>query len=74
MTRFLACSWQGPLLELGPQLASYVRTGGRILLSGILVEQWPAVEKVYKLFFADFQVVSEGKWALVLGTRIANPT
>ncbi len=48
-------------------------TGGKILLSGILVEQWPAVEEVYEPFFGDFEIVSEGKWALVLGTRIAHP-
>lgn len=69
-----AASWdvppQGPLLELGPRLASYVRAGGVILLSGILVEQWPAVKDIYEPFFADFEVASEGKWALVTGTRI----
>ncbi|CAL8464521.1 g4056 [Coccomyxa elongata] len=64
---------QGPLLELGPRLASYVTSGGKILLSGILVEQWPAVEDVYKPFFGDFEIVFEEKWALVLGTRIAFP-
>lgn len=63
---------QGPLLELGPRLASYVRGGGTLLLSGILVEQWPAVREVYEPFFTDFEVASEGKWALVSSTRRGN--
>ena len=60
---------QGPLLELGPRLASYLKPNGVILLSGILVEQWAAVKDVYEPFFAEFEVASEGKWALVTGVR-----
>ena len=30
---------KGPLLELAPRLASYTRPGGRLLLSGILLQQ-----------------------------------
>ena len=60
---------QGPLLELCPLLAGCVRPGGRILLSGILVTQWPALKGAYEQYFADFEVASEGDWALVAGTR-----
>ncbi len=63
------CGLQGPLLELGPRLASYLKPNGVILLSGILVEQWAAVKDVYEPFFAEFEVASEGKWALVTGVR-----
>jgi ribosomal protein L11 methyltransferase len=60
---------QGPLLELCPLLAGYVTIGGRILLSGILITQWPALRGAYERYFADFEVASEGDWALVTGTR-----
>lgn len=63
------CLLQGPLLELAPRLASYVKPQGTILLSGILLNQWPAVREAYEHSFCDFVLQSEGTWAMVLGVR-----
>ena len=60
---------QGPLSELAPQLASYVKPGGKIMLSGILSTQWPALRHAYEQCFTDWEVTADGSWALVLGTR-----
>ena len=60
---------QGPLQELCPRLAGYVKPGGRILLSGILETQWPALQDAYEEYFADCEVTTDGAWALVSGTR-----
>lgn len=60
---------QGPLLELGPRLASYVKPGGCIMLSGILSMQWPALRCVYEQYFTDWDMTADGSWALVVGTR-----
>ena len=60
---------QGPLSELGPRLASYVRPGGRIMMSGILSTQWPDLQCMYEQHFADWDVTADGPWALVVGTR-----
>lgn len=63
---------QGPLLELAPRLASYVKPKGTILLSGILIDQWPAVREAYEPFFFNFSLESEDKWAMVSGVRKAD--
>lgn len=60
---------QGPLSELAPRLASYVKPGGNIMLSGILSTQWPALQRAYEQHFTDWEVTADGSWALVLGTR-----
>ncbi|MEM9334391.1 MAG: 50S ribosomal protein L11 methyltransferase [Pseudomonadota bacterium] len=38
----------GPLVELATQLSEYVKTGGRLALSGILEEQAASVRKAYE--------------------------
>lgn len=59
----------GPLIELEPLLAARVRTGGRIVLSGILESQAAEVVTAYHLDFdARILAVEEG-WALVGGGR-----
>lgn len=65
----LANILQGPLLDLRPRLSSYVRPGGSLALSGILVEQAPAVVEAYAADFDDLNVQQEGHWALVTGVR-----
>lgn len=67
----LANILRGPLLELAPRLASYARApGGRLALSGILLEQVPDVRAAYAAAgFGDFEVTSDGGWALVTAVR-----
>uniref|UniRef100_A0A383VKK8 ETFB lysine methyltransferase n=1 Tax=Tetradesmus obliquus TaxID=3088 RepID=A0A383VKK8_TETOB len=60
---------RGPLLELQPRLTAYCRPGGRLALSGILAEQAPDVVAAYSPYFEDFQVSTEGSWALVTARR-----
>jgi ribosomal protein L11 methyltransferase len=38
----------GPLVELAPALAAHLAPGGRVILSGLLEEQAPAVEAAYQ--------------------------
>jgi len=59
----------GPLIELEPLLAARTRTGGRIVLSGILESQAAEVAAAYaRDFDARILSVEEG-WALVGGER-----
>ncbi|KAK9817789.1 hypothetical protein WJX72_002183 [[Myrmecia] bisecta] len=60
---------RGPLLELRRRLASYVKPGGTIALSGILVGQVPTVQAAYAEHFTDMRVTSDGAWALLTGTK-----
>lgn len=60
---------RGPLVELQPRLASYVRSGGRLALSGILAEQAAEVVAAYSRDFADFQTSVDSTWALVTAVR-----
>ena len=58
-----------PLRMLAPALAARVRTGGRIVLSGILDEQAPAVVEVYEQWFnIGIWRIADG-WAALAGTR-----
>ena len=59
----------GPLVELEPLLAARTRTGGRIVLSGILESQAAEVAAAYaRDFDAGVLAIEEG-WALVGGRR-----
>lgn len=58
-----------PLKILAPALAGRVRPGGRIVLSGILVDQAPAVIAAYLPWFnIDVWHTDQG-WAALSGTR-----
>ena len=58
-----------PLRMLGQLLASHVKTGGRIVLSGILAEQADELSAIYAQWFTmDTPVFDEG-WTRLTGTR-----
>lgn len=58
-----------PLKLLAPILASATRSGGDIVLSGILQEQAEEVKQVYRQWF-DMRIVSEKEgWALLSGSK-----
>ncbi|XLM21410.1 50S ribosomal protein L11 methyltransferase [Chromobacterium piscinae] len=60
-----------PLRMLGDLLASHVKTGGRIVLSGILAEQADELSAIYSQWFEmDAPVFDEG-WTRLTGTRRA---
>lgn len=60
----------GPLVGLAPTIASLVKSGGEIGLSGILATQGENVVQAYAEFFDDVQVAAEeGGWVLVTGRR-----
>jgi ribosomal protein L11 methyltransferase len=58
-----------PLIMLAPALAARVRSGGRLVLSGILDAQAEAVTNVYAQWFNIGVVESDGGWAALAGTR-----
>lgn len=59
----------GPVLDLEPLFASYVKPGGRVCLSGILVTQAPRVIEKYAEHFDDLSYEEELGWAVVSGVR-----
>lgn len=61
----------GPLIELAPRLASLVREGGAIALSGILPEQAEAVSMAYSEWFAMQPPVEQDCWIRLEGIRQA---
>lgn len=64
---------RGPLVELRPRLAQYVRPGGIIILSGILLEQADEIIQSYSDEFEQFEVQSESTWALVSAIKRGSP-
>ena len=58
-----------PLIELSGQLASLVRPGGSIVLSGILREQAGAVLSAYQPYFAMEETVFLDDWTRLSGIR-----
>lgn len=61
-----------PLIELAPKLASLTRTGGKILLSGILFDQIESINNTYKNWYIMHQPISKEEWASVAGIRANN--
>lgn len=59
----------GPLMELAPKLASYLRPGGRIALSGILSEQGPAIIERYGRWFKELKTEEKEGWCCISGIR-----
>ena len=58
-----------PLIVLAPLLANATRPGGRIVLSGVLEHQAPAVQSAYVSEFHMNPVQQDGGWALVSGNK-----
>jgi ribosomal protein L11 methylase PrmA len=60
----------GPLVALSSTIASLVRPGGRLAMSGILPQQGDMVVEAYSEYFDDCKVEKEmGGWILVTGIR-----
>ena len=59
----------GPLVELAPLLADRTRPGGRIALSGLLVEQADAVTAAYRPWFDIGLTGARDGWGLLTGRR-----
>ncbi|MDO4248291.1 MAG: 50S ribosomal protein L11 methyltransferase [Neisseria sp.] len=58
-----------PLRMLGDMLASRTRTGGRIVLSGILEEQIEEMSGIYCRWFDLSPAQTDGGWACISGTK-----
>ena len=58
-----------PLIDLAETLASLCKTGGRIVLSGLLDEQVDAVWNAYSRWFDDLQRDLDGEWACLTARR-----
>ena len=59
----------GPLVQLSDTLASLVKPGGKILLSGILSLQADAIQLAYQPFFELDPISAKEDWISVSGTR-----
>lgn len=63
----------GPLESLAPAFAARVRAGGRLVLSGILLNQAEAVASRYAPWFDIAPVVVRDDWARLDGVRRPTP-
>jgi ribosomal protein L11 methyltransferase len=59
----------GPLMALAPQLASLVKPGGRLALSGILAEQGEEVAAAYAADFDLDPIALRDGWVRISGRR-----
>jgi ribosomal protein L11 methyltransferase len=59
----------GPLVSLAPTLASLVKTGGRLALSGILAEQGEEVAAAYADTFDLDPIANRDGWVRITGRR-----
>jgi ribosomal protein L11 methyltransferase len=59
----------GPLIQLREVITGYCKQGGKLVLSGILAEQIPAIEQAYGQDFDLEPSAIDGEWARVSGTR-----
>jgi ribosomal protein L11 methyltransferase len=59
----------GPLIELFPKIASLTRSGGILVLSGLLEEQQSDLIKTYSASFSDFEVKSLDGWIRISATK-----
>ena len=62
-----------PLISLAPKFASFLRPGGRVVLSGLLEEQIDDIVKAYSKWFDMTTPVIRNNWALVEGIRVSTP-
>lgn len=60
----------GPLLELFPVLSSLTRSGGCLVLSGIIEEQKEQIIKTYSSKFNNFEVKLLDNWVRISATKI----
>ena len=60
-----------PLVELEPILSGSVRTGGRIVLSGLLESQIEMVKETYTKAFGRMSATSQAEWVRLSGKKNA---
>lgn len=59
----------GPLVELAPPLLAALRSGGQLVLSGILAEQSASIQAAYQHALEDFSIIQKDDWIRVTGVR-----
>lgn len=59
----------GPLIEMAQKLSTYLDPGGKIVLSGILVDQVTTVQRAYSPWIRWESMRELDGWALICGTR-----
>jgi ribosomal protein L11 methyltransferase len=59
----------GPLIELFPVISSLTRSGGKLVLSGLLEEQQTDLIKTYSSSFTDFDVKVLDGWIRISATK-----
>lgn len=59
----------GPLEELAPTIASHVKSGGRLALSGLLSNQAEQIQKTYSQWFDLEPIAQQEDWIRVTGTK-----
>lgn len=64
----------GPLIELAPKIATLIKPGGKLALSGILAEQAEDVMKAYAAWIEFDPVAHKEEWVRISGTRITEAT
>lgn len=60
----------GPLIELFPVISSLTRSGGLLVLSGLLEEQQSDLIKTYSAAFGDFEVKTLDGWIRISATKL----
>ncbi len=58
-----------PLVDLSVHFSTLIKTGGKIVLSGILHEQLEMILNAYGEYFADLKVAQKDDWCRVTGIR-----
>lgn len=59
----------GPLVELGPHIASLTRSGGKLALSGLLAEQAEEVSACYSQWFDMTPAQQQDDWVILTGIK-----
>ncbi|MCW8908995.1 MAG: 50S ribosomal protein L11 methyltransferase, partial [Gammaproteobacteria bacterium] len=59
----------GPLTDLAEPLSDKTKTGGHIVLSGILESQAKEIQNAYQNWFILDPVVSDNEWIRISGTK-----
>lgn len=60
-----------PLLQLAPTFAGLIRSGGVLVMSGVLVEQIDSIRLGYNEWFNFDQIESQDDWALLIASKRA---
>jgi ribosomal protein L11 methyltransferase len=62
----------GPLIELYPRLSSLVKSGGQIVISGLLATQKKDIIEKYSNDFSDFNIKQLDDWIRISATKNSN--